>query len=223
MTEKSVIDEGAVRSRPRLRRKEARPKEIIEAGMQEFALRGFAAARLDDVARRAGISKGTIYLYFKDKESLLMAAVEERVAPLIGEVSGFIESFPGSTRDLLRLVIPLLHQRLVQSDLQPLLRILIGEGTNFPTLTSLYYRETVARGRDILERIVARGRQRGEIREGPAADLPLIVMAPAIMSAIWQMIFQRDAYIDPDAFMAAHLDLVLGGILLPEGEGRVPA
>lgn len=217
MTEKSVIpDPDAATPATRRRRKAARPQEIIAAGMAEFAQRGFAGTRLDDIARRAGIAKGTIYLYFKDKESLLMAAVQEKVGPVLGEVEGFIDHFPGTTRELFKLVIPLLHQRLVQSELQPLMRIMIGEGGNFPHLTALYYRETVSRGRDLLERIVARGRARGEIREGAAADLPLIIMAPAIMSAIWQMVFAREAPIAPEAFLNAHLALITDGLLLPE-------
>lgn len=218
MTSKSVARSmpGDAAPPARRRRKEARPAEIIEAGMQEFALRGFAGTRLEDVARRAGIAKGTIYLYFRDKESLFMAAVQEKVAPAIGEIAGFVDTFPGPTRELFKLVIPVLHQRLVQSDLHTILRILIGEGSNFPGLTALYYRETVLRGRELLERIVARGRARGEIRDGAAADLPLVIMAPAIMSAIWQMTFTREAPIPPEQFLAAHLDLITEGLLLPE-------
>ncbi|MCZ8183685.1 MAG: TetR/AcrR family transcriptional regulator [Beijerinckiaceae bacterium] len=218
MTKKSVTESNAEHAEAprRRRRKEARPAEIIAAGMQEFALRGFAGTRLEDVARRAGIAKGTIYLYFEDKEALFMAAVRERVGPAIDEVAGFVDGFPGPTRELLRLVIPVLHERLVQSDLHTILRIMIGEGSTFPGLTALYYRETVLRGRELLERIVARGRARGEIREGAAADLPLVIMAPAIMSAIWQMTFMHEAPIPPERFLAAHLDLITEGLLVPE-------
>ncbi len=218
MTEESVSgpNEDTPRRGGHRRRKEARPAEILEAGMAEFAQRGFAATRLEDVARRAGISKGTIYLYFKDKESLLIAAVQERVGSTLMEVGAAVDQFPGSTADLLRMIIPLLHQRLVHSELQPLLRIMIGEGGNFPHLTTLYYHASVAQGRALLERIVARGRARGEIREGPTADLPIVIMAPAIMSSIWQMIFTKDAPISPEAFQAAHLDLIIHGLLKPE-------
>lgn len=218
MTEKSVSGpaEGAPRQGSHRRRKEARPAEIIEAGMAEFALRGFAATRMEDVARRAGISKGTIYLYFKDKESLLIAAVHEKVGSTLMEVGAFLDQFPGSTADLLRMIIPLLHQRLVYSEMQPLMRIMIGEGGNFPHLTTLYYHASVEQGRALLERIVARGRARGEIREGATADLPIVIMAPAIMSSIWQMIFAKDAPIPPEAFLAAHVDLVIHGLLKPE-------
>src|SRR5829696_939623 len=102
------------------RRKEARPVELIEAGLQEFATHGFAAARLDDVARRAGVVKGTIYRYFPDKEALFLAAVRSRITPVFDEISGFVDAFPGSTRDLLTLILETIHRQLVNSDLRVL-------------------------------------------------------------------------------------------------------
>src|SRR5829696_6461362 len=87
------------------RRKEARPVELIEAGLQEFAQHGYAAARLDDVARRAGVVKGTIYRYFADKEALFLAAVRSRIMPVFEEVTGFVDTFPGTTRELLQLML----------------------------------------------------------------------------------------------------------------------
>lgn len=210
MTEKSSSVAPSPRRR---RRKEARPSEIIEAGLQEFALRGFSATRLEDVARRAGIAKGTIYLYFPDKETLLLAVVQSRVAPVLDQIGGYIDGYHGPTRALLEQALRIVHAKLVTSEFRPIMRIIIGEGENFPALTDLYYRESVAKGRALIERIIARGLARGEIRPGPAADLPLVVMAPAIMSSIWQMTFQKHAPIAPEAFLAAHLDLIFEGIL----------
>jgi AcrR family transcriptional regulator len=201
---------------PRRRRKEARPAELIEAGLQEFALHGFATARLDDVARRAGVAKGTIYRYFPDKEALFLAAVRSRVTPVFDEMAGFVDAFPGSTRDLLTLIIETIHRHLVGSDLRVLVRIIIGEGERFPALTELYYRETISKGRALLERVVSRGIARGEVREGAAADLPVVIVAPALMAAIWRMTFDRHAPISREAFLAAHLDLVLNGLLNPD-------
>jgi hypothetical protein len=96
------------------------------------------------------------------------------------------------------------------------MRVIIAEGERFPALTEHYYAETVSKGRLLLERIVARGLQRGEVRAGAAAELPLVIMAPAIMAAIWRMTFDRHAPIDPEVFLAAHLDLVFNGVLEPE-------
>jgi AcrR family transcriptional regulator len=225
MTEKSFGADPAVTERPgpspRRRRKEARPVELIEAGLQEFASHGFAAARMNDVARRAGVVKGTIYRYFPDKESLFLAAVRSRVTPVFDEISAFVDAFPGSTRDLLRLVFETIHRQLVASDLRVLVRIIIAEGERFPALTELYYRETISKGRALLERIVARGIARGEVREGAAADLPLVLIAPAVMAAIWRMTFERHAPISGEAFLAAHLDLVFNGLLKPsDDQGR---
>lgn len=204
--------------RPR-RRKEARPAELIEAGLQEFALHGFAAARLEDVAGRAGVVKGTIYRYFPDKEALFLAAVRSRILPVFDEITAFADAFPGTTRDLLQLMLETIHRKLVNSDLRVLVRIIIAEGERFPALTELYYRETISKGRALLERIVARGIERGEVREGAAADLPLVVVAPAIMAAIWGMTFNRHAPISSEAFLAAHLDLVFNGLLKPDSAG----
>lgn len=197
------------------RRKEARPTELIDAGLKEFALHGFAGARLEDVARRAGVVKGTIYRYFSDKEALFLAAVRSEITPVFDEIAGFVDAFPGSTRELLQLIIEAIHRQLVNSDLRVLVRIIIAEGERFPVLTELYYRETISKGRALLEQIVARGIERGEVRMGATADLPLVIVAPAIMAAIWRMTFERHAPISSEAFLAAHIDLVLNGLLTP--------
>jgi hypothetical protein len=104
----------------------------------------------------------------------------------------------------------------VGSDLRVLVRIIIGEGERFPALTELYYRETISKGRALLERVVSRGIARSEVREGAAADLPIVIVAPALMAAIWRMTFDRHAPISREAFLAAHLDLVLNGLLNPD-------
>lgn len=208
--------------RSRRRRKEARPSEIIEAGLKEFAARGFAATRLEDVARRAGVAKGTIYLYFADKEALFVAAVQSRVTPVIAGMADLVADFPGSTRDLLTLMIRTAHAKLVEGDLKVVLRILIAEGGNFPGLVASYHRDTVARGRAVLEAIYRRGVERGEFRTGATADLPVVIMAPAIMAALWKMIFEAVDPIAADRFLAAHLDLVLNGVLAPP-DGKSPS
>jgi len=198
---------------PRRRRKEARPAELIEAGLQEFAQHGFAATRLDDVARRAGVAKGTIYRYFSDKEALFLAAVQSRVLPIFDQITGFVDLFPGTTRELLTLIFETLHRQLARSDLPVLVRVIIAEGPRFPALTEHYYREVIAKGRALLERIVARGIARGEVREGAVSHLPMVIFAPAIMAAIWRTTFDRHAPISTEAFLAAHLDLVFNGLL----------
>jgi AcrR family transcriptional regulator len=206
----SGIEQG---QRRRRRRKEARPAELIEAGLQEFALRGFAVTRMEDIAKRAGVAKGTIYRYFTDKEALFLAAMRARMGPVFEQIEAFIAGFPGTTRELLTLVFRMAHEQLVNSNLRVLMRVVIAEGENFPALTEHYYTESVAKGRALMGRIIARGVARGEVRQGAAADLPLVIMAPAIMAAVWRMTFDKHAPIPAEAFLAAHLDLVFDGLL----------
>lgn len=197
----------------RRRRKEARPAEIIDAGLAAFAENGFAATKLEDVARRAGIVKGTIYRYFDSKEALFEAALKARLTPLIGEIEQLVATFPGSSAELLRLVMRAAYGRMFQPDAQALMRIIISEGRRFPAITEFYHRETVSKGRRMISAIVARGVARGEFRAGAAADLPIVVMAPAIMAAVWRMTFEPFDPLDLDKFASAHADLALNGIL----------
>jgi len=201
------------RPKTRRRRKDARPAEIIDAGLAEFAEHGFAGTKLEDVARRAGIVKGTIYRYFDSKDALFEAALKARLTPLIDEVEQLVATFPGSSTELLRLAMRLAYGRMFQPDAQALMRIIISEGRRFPAITELYHRETVAKGRRMIAAIVARGVARGEFRAGAAADLPIVVMAPAIMAAVWKMTFEPFDPLDLEKFAAAHADLALDGIL----------
>jgi AcrR family transcriptional regulator len=210
------MDQTVTTPRPRRRRKEARPAELVKAGLEEFALNGFAGTRLDDVARRAGVAKGTIYRYFADKEALFLAAVRTEVAPVFEQIIGFVDGYPGTTRDLLKLMFETIHRQLVNSDLRVLVRIIIAEGERFPALTELYYTETISKGRALLEQIVARGIARGEVRQGAAANLPLVLVAPALMAASWRMTFDRYAHISSEAFLDAHIDVVFNGLLTPD-------
>ena len=193
----------------RRRRKAARPAEIIEAGLQEFAERGFAGARLEDVAARAGVVKGTIYRYFESKEALFEAAVHSRIVPILDEVGGLVDAYTGSTEDLLRMVLQRIYERIVTSDAPVLMRIIIAEGNRFPQITGYYHRTTLSKGQALLKRIVDRGIANGEFRAGPASELPIVLMAPAIVAAIWRMTFERHQPVGSEKFLEAHLDLVL--------------
>jgi hypothetical protein len=110
------------------------------------------------------------------------------------------------------------YARLVDSDLRVLMRVIIAEGVNFPALTALYHREMISKGKHVLEKVIRRGVERGEVRENAAADLPIVVMAPAIMAAIWRMTFEHHDPISTDRFLAAHLALLEEGLLQPRGD-----
>ena len=200
-------------ARKRTRRKDARPAEILDAGLAEFGEKGFAGARLEDVARRAGIAKGTIYLYYGSKEALFEAAVRDRLVATIDDLSATAGRFEGSTEALLSTLLGRIYDELVGTDSIVLLKVLVAEGNRFPSLVALYREVALARGMALVSAIVARGVARGEIRPGPAAGDPRIVMAPTIAAAIWTILFGREAPLDREAFLAAHLDLLANGLL----------
>lgn len=197
----------------RQRRKDDRPGEIIAAGLAEFARNGFAATRLSDIARRAGVAKGTIYRYFDSKEALFEAAVRSRVIGSMDEVQSMIAAHDGPTEQLLAALLDKIYAEFVGSDVAILMRILIGEGHRFPKLVAFYHREALSQGQDVLGQIVARGIERGEIAATPAATEPRLIMAPAFMAAIWEATFGAIAPLDRARFREAHLDMLTRGLL----------
>ena len=207
MTEKTDMA-----GKPRRRRKDARPGEIIEAGIQEFSVNGFDATRLDDVAKRAGIAKGTIYRYFDSKEALFEAAVRSRLMPTLDHLETMLETFPGSSEDLLKLIFRQVHTQIVQSNARLLLRIIVAEGARFPAITEFYYRDLVSKGERVLQLIVDRGIARGEFSAGPVLKVPVVLMAPAIVAAFWRLTFEPYHKIEAGDFLDAHIDVVLNGI-----------
>jgi AcrR family transcriptional regulator len=193
------------RGRPR---KDERPDEILEAAFVEFADKGFLATRLDDVATRAGVAKGTVYLYYDSKEALFQAAVRSRMLPVVAQVGMLSQQHDGPTVDLLRVIVRVMYGRLSDPTVRTLMRILIADGQRFPDLIAFYHREVLSKLKGALQAIVARGVVRGEFRKGALTDLPEVLVSPGLMGAIWQMTFAAEEDIPLERFMAAHLDLI---------------
>lgn len=141
------------------RRKEARPQELLAAALDLFVERGFAATRLDDVAKAAGVSKGTLYLYFSSKEDLFKAVVRESIVPLIGEAEGMIGEFSGDSEELFRTVMTNWWQNIGTTKLSGLPKLMMAEAGNFPELARFYQEEVVNRGEKLVASMLARGRQ----------------------------------------------------------------
>lgn len=199
----------------RHRRKDARPEEILTAGLEEFAERGFSAARLEDIASRAGIATGTIYRYFDGKEVLFEAAVKSRISPGFENLDqAMINAFPGSTTELLHHVIKRLYEKIFEPEGLILVKIVLTEGSRFPLIAELYYREIISKANNLMNMVVRRGIERGELRDGPASSRPEVLSAPAIMAVIWQMTFNRFEQVTIDMFAAAHVDLIVNGLAL---------
>lgn len=193
-------------------RSETRDADILTAGFQEFAEHGFEGARLDRVAVRAGIAKGTIYLYYPSKEKLFEAAVASRIGPVLGSAASIVDLDKMSATDAFRQFLSLMYGRIADPEIRTIMRIMISEGERFPQLTGFYFRSFLGPMTGVLRRIVTAGVERGEFRKGTATDQGLVLLGPAIMAAIWQMTFARYHEAPLESFKAAHIDLVLNGI-----------
>jgi AcrR family transcriptional regulator len=201
------------------RRKEARPAEILEAALTVFAEKGFAAARMDDIARRAGVTKGTIYLYFPSKEDLFKSLVRESIGERIAEIAASVRSFEGPTADLIRLMLRGMGGFLLTSDRVVLPKIIIAEAGNFPELARFYREDVIDQGLGLATRIIERGIARGEFRRLPPEHLARIFVAPILLMAIWRTTFARfdAAPYDYDGFLDTHIDMLLRA-LAADGE-----
>jgi AcrR family transcriptional regulator len=207
----------STRTSPPLRkrriRKERRPAEILDAAFEEFAANGFEATRLEDVARRAGIAKGTIYLYFRDKEQLFRAMVRKVLVPVIEGLQVSTSSFSGSVEDLGQQLIGRQYAHLVNNPkAREILRMLIAESKRFPQLSEIWYRDVFQRGQKVMGLVLAKGLASGEVRKSKVFDFPFMVGAPGMLAVVWKLIFGERHPLDLDAYREAHLDLILNGV-----------
>ncbi len=186
-----------------------RRQAIIDAAMDEFIARGYAATRLDDVARRAGVAKGTIYLHFKDKEALFQELIRTALVPLIGRLAAPPPS-GGSVRAALEGFAQTFAQEVVSTRRGDIVRLIVAEGARFPAIADFYYREVVSRGLAGMRALIELGISRGEIRQQGLAQFPQIVVAPALIAVIWQGLFGRHAPLDATEMFRVHLDLIFG-------------
>ena len=198
------------RTRKRSPKAEERRDAIIAAAIEEFAARGFGATRIDDIAARAGIAKGTIYLYFRDKVALFEGVVQSVLVEPLSAIRA-VEPEPGeSVRDFLRRVFVPLLADLGTSRRGDVIRLLIGEGARFPELAESYYRAVIEPGLGLVRAMAARARERGEIAHDLPERLPQLLAAPALLAMIWTRLFQPFQPLDARALVEAQLDLMFG-------------
>jgi AcrR family transcriptional regulator len=197
------------------RRKEARPQELLAAALDLFVERGFSAARLDDVAARAGVSKGTLYLYFESKEELFKAVVRENVLPIIGEAEEMVDSFEGPTAILFQGIMLGWWERIGSTKLAGITKLMIAESGNFPELAAFYYEEVMSRSHAMIVRMLERGIARKEFRPIDAQQAMNVVVAPMVMLMMWNQSFAacRPDKIDPQQYLQCFIDLFLHGLL----------
>ncbi|QPF94197.1 TetR/AcrR family transcriptional regulator [Bradyrhizobium commune] len=182
---------------------------IVEAAMDEFIARGFAATRLDDIAKRAGVAKGTIYLHFKDKESMFEELVRTVIVPVVARLTA-LPPPTGPVRDLIEAFAGNFLKEVIGTKRGDLVRLIVAEGPRFPSVADFYYREVVSRGIAGMRALIELGIARGEIREKDLARYPQILVAPAMIAVIWQSLFARHAPLDAQDMLRVHLDLIFG-------------
>ena len=199
-------------AKPSLREREQklqRQEQILSAALEEFGANGYAATRLEDVAKRAGIAKGTIYLYFRDKERLFRAVVRTLIQKRIDALSG---TFSGSAEELLRELLSQMYQVVRNAKARSIVRMLIAEGSRFPQLADIYHREVIEPGLNRVRRVLKRGVATGEFRQTKAAQFPQILVAPGVLAIVWRLLHGERHRLDLDAYGKAHLEFVLNSL-----------
>ena len=200
---------GAARQNARAVRRDERRAAILAAALEEFAARGFAATRLDDVARRAGVAKGTIYLHFRDKESLFQELVRAMLSPLVGTIeAAALRDLP--IRAVVETIVDLFVNEIYGTRRKDVIRLIIAEGSRFPKLAEFYYREVIARVLPVMRARLTLAVERGELPHDALARFPQLLVAPALVSIIWNALFGRLAPLDVRELMRAHLDVLFG-------------
>ena len=204
-------------SGPRQRRKEARPQELLDAALTLFVEKGFAASRAEEVAQRAGVSKGTLYLYYSSKEELFKAVVRQKLSSLIAEGEEAASSFGGSSSELLALLLHAWWERVGNTPAAGIHKIVLSEVRNFPELAQFYTDEVIIPANRLFSNCVQRGIDSGEFRPMPVHEVAQALMAPLIFMAIHRHSFgacpvRGGVDVDPTLVLDTHLDLVLRGL-----------
>ncbi|MFJ3044331.1 TetR/AcrR family transcriptional regulator [Herbaspirillum chlorophenolicum] len=196
------------------RRKQDRPQELLAAAMQLFVERGFAATRLEDVAARAGVSKGTLYLYYENKESLFKSVVRTHMLPLLDEAEAMVDNYPGSSADLLRELMLGWWETAMRSGLNGITKLMMAESGNFPELARFYHEEIIVRSDAMVVRMLERGVARGEFRQIDTESMKKVIVAPVLMLMLWDQSFGPCSItpIDPQAYLASLVDLCINGL-----------
>ena len=203
------------------RRKTARPAEILAAALALFADRGFAATRLDDVAARAGVTKGTLYLYFDSKEELFKAVVRQELVPNLERAEALVAGSAAPSLDLLDQLVRD-FARIIGSPLGAIPKLVLTEAGNFPDLARFYREAVVERGKALFRRVIERGVAAGELQSVDTENMVTCIVAPLLLAALWRHSFERHAGrdLDLDALCRAELDLLRRGLTAGPKAGR---
>lgn len=193
------------------RRKEDRPQEITEAAFSVFAEKGYASARVEEVAQRAGVSKGLLYLYFKTKEELFKAVIKSVVVRRVDALLEAVDKTDLSSEEFIRGPLLDFMKGVPGSPVAIVIRLLISEGQRHPDLVDYYWDNVVSKGLTAISRFIERGVQRGEFRDTNVTELPQLVLAPVMLSMIWRILFTKRS-LDTDKLIETQIDMILAYI-----------
>lgn len=215
---------GSDAKRARARRVDAdtRRQAILDAALSVFAEHGFEAAKLDDVARRAGVAKGTLYLHFAHKEALFEELVRSAVTPLIEQVSAVAADPSVPPLAVLDAFFAAFQAHVLGTRRKLLVRLIMAEGPRFPAIAEFYYREVVSRGLHLVRTVAARAAANGDLTSDAAARFPQLIVAPLLMSVIWDGMFAKIDPLDVNGLLAAHREVLTGKPAAAEAKSNSP-
>lgn len=210
----------------RERRKEARPRELLDAALDLFVEKGFAATRAEEVAKLAGVSKGTLFLYYSSKEALFKAVVRESISGRLAQWRDELTQFQGSTPDLLRYCVHAWWTHIGNTKAAGISKLMMSEARNFPELAAFYQHEVIQPGNALIESVLQRGMDRGEFRPIDLRYGVYVVMAPVLFLALWKHswghVCEGATQLVPEDYLAVQLDNILNGLraVAPEPDGK---
>ncbi|WOR16170.1 TetR/AcrR family transcriptional regulator [Hyphomonas sp. FCG-A18] len=194
-------------------RKEQRRLDIVDAALTVFARDGFALSKMDTVAEQAGISKGTLYLYFDSKEALFEGMVREKMLPTLEKLQSELVATPdASAEDMLRMQMRFFYRNVLNTERRHIMRLIMAEGPQFPHIAQFYYENVMSRGKALFKGIIEHGIRTGEFRTVEGHGLMKIAMAGGLVAALWKTIFDTFEPIDLEAYCETHIDVLLNGL-----------
>jgi AcrR family transcriptional regulator len=207
----------------RERRKEARPGELLDAALDLFVEKGFAATRAEEVAARAGVSKGTLFLYFPSKEELFKAVVRENISGRFQEWNAEFEAFAGSSADAVRYFMNTWWQRVGATKASGITKLIISEARNFPDIAAFYQQEVIRPGTELIRRVLQRGVDRGEFRVPDVDYATFSITAPMVFLIMMKhslgACVPQDYPLDPERYIASQVETLLYGFAVrPDNE-----
>ena len=196
------------------RRAQARPEEIVAAALELFVERGYAHTRLEEVARRAGVSKGTLYLYFANKEKLFEAVIGKAVGSHIAEMKELIGRYRGSSKELLHEIFALWWERVASRPAAGIPKLIIGESGNFPEIARAYVQQVINPGLAVFRAVAERGMRSGEFRQMDPVHAVVLINAPLLFSLLWRSTLAKFSplpKLDLPALLREHVETVCKG------------